>query len=79
MTAINEKDLATIRKPESPEKMRVTFFITKSSKAALKAWCLANKVSESGAVDLIIKTTVPKQYFAETGQGGVNGAIPEGK
>lgn len=54
--------LAAIRKSE-PEKKRVTFFISVESKGALAAWCKKNNVTESSAVEKMIRATTPAQYY----------------
>ena len=54
--------LAAVRKAE-PKKKRVTFFIAESTKGALAAWCRENKITESGAIDEMIKATVPARFF----------------
>jgi hypothetical protein len=54
--------LAAIRKSE-PQKKRVTFFVSIESKAALAAWCKQNGVSESAAIDELIRATVPPRFF----------------
>jgi hypothetical protein len=54
--------LAAIRRSEL-QKKRVTFFITEESKEALAAWCKKNGVSESSAIEGLIRETVPKVYF----------------
>ncbi len=54
--------LAAIRKSD-PKKKRVNFFISESSKAALGAWSKKNNVSESSAVEQMIRTTIPVRFF----------------
>ncbi len=57
--------LAAIQKAE-PKKKRVNFFITEAAKEALAAWCEKNDVSESSAIEHMIRETVPTRYFKET-------------
>jgi hypothetical protein len=54
--------LAAVRKAE-PKKKRVTFFIAESTKSALAAWCRDNEITESSAIEEMIKATVPSRYF----------------
>jgi hypothetical protein len=56
--------LDAIRKGE-PTKKRVTFFITERSKSALSEWCRQHEVSESSAIEEMIKATVPARFFKE--------------
>jgi hypothetical protein len=58
------KILAAAKRRE--EKIRATFFITKTAKDALKAWCKQNKVPESAAIDAMIKAVVPSRHFKAT-------------
>ena len=57
-----EQVLRAARRAE-PKKKRVTFFISKAGKDALAAWCAQNGISESGAVEQMIRLTVPIRYF----------------
>jgi hypothetical protein len=54
--------LAAIRRAE-PNKKRVTFFISIEAKSALAAWCRENGVSESGAVEEMIRSIIPGRHF----------------
>ncbi|MBS1983805.1 MAG: hypothetical protein JST16_06510 [Bdellovibrionales bacterium] len=56
--------LSEIRKAE-PKKKRVNFFISEAAKSALAIWCKKNKVTESSAIEQMIRTTVPAQFFKE--------------
>ena len=56
--------LAAIRKTD-PKKKRVTFFIAERTKHALANWCHENEITESGAIEEMIKATVPTKYFKE--------------
>lgn len=56
--------LAAIRKNE-PKKKRVNFFISEVAKKALARWCEKNDVSESSAIEHMIRATVPDRYFEE--------------
>lgn len=54
--------LNAIRKAE-PKKKRVTFFITEQAKDALADWCKRHDVTESGAIEEMIRATVPERFF----------------
>lgn len=54
--------LNAIRRAE-PKKKRVTFFITEQAKDALANWCEKHDVTESGAIEEMIRSTVPERYF----------------
>ena len=56
--------LAAIRKSE-PKKKRVTFFISEEAKEALASWSDKNEVTESAAIEQMIRTTLPDRYFKE--------------
>jgi hypothetical protein len=56
--------LAAIRKAE-PQKKRVNFFISLTAKEALAVWCGKNGVSESSAIEQMIRVTVPMRFFKE--------------
>ena len=56
--------LTAIRKAE-PKKKRVNFFISAVAKEALAAWCEKNDVSESSAIEQMIRTTVPARFLKE--------------
>lgn len=58
--------LAALKKSH-PKKKRVTFFLTEKSKAALALWCAKHEVSESGAIEEMIKATVPERFFKREG------------
>jgi len=60
-----ETILKEVRRSE-PDKKRYTFFLSVDAKAALAEWCNKNGVSESGAIDAMIKATVPSKYFKGT-------------
>ena len=61
MKTLEEKVLTQLR--QGPKKKRVTFFISKDAKAALKKWCLEKEVKESPAVEEMIRATIPKRFF----------------
>jgi len=54
--------LSAVRKAE-PRKKRVTFFISEISKTALAQWCNEHEITESSAIEEMIKATVPTRYF----------------
>lgn len=54
--------LNSVRKQDPPKK-RVTFFISIESKNAFKRWCEKNAVTESGAVEALIRDVVPQSFF----------------
>lgn len=56
--------LTAIRKSE-PKKKRVTFFITLNAKAGLASWCEKNGVTESAAIDEMIRATIPRKFFKQ--------------
>jgi len=56
--------LSAIRKAE-PKKKRVNFFISETGKEALATWCEKNGVSESSAIEAMIRATVPSRFFKE--------------
>lgn len=56
--------LAAIKKSELKKK-RVTFFLTEEAKLALATWCKSHDVTESGAVEEMIRSTLPEKYFQE--------------
>jgi Replication regulatory protein RepB. len=61
-TGKEDQILTALRKAE-PKKKRVTFFITEKSKDALASWCEKHDVTESGAIEEMIRATVPERYF----------------
>lgn len=56
--------LAAIRKSE-PKKKRVTFFISANAKSGLAAWCEKHGVTESSAIEEMIRATVPEKFFKQ--------------
>lgn len=54
-----------VRRSE-PDKKRYTFFLSVEAKAALAEWCNKNGISESEAIDAMIRATVPSKYFKTT-------------
>lgn len=61
----NEKEsvvLARIKKA-NPVKKRVTFFISEFAKDALASWCEKHGVTESGAIEEMIRATIPEKFF----------------
>lgn len=60
-----EQQILESIKRSDPPKKRVTFFITENSKSALANWCKKHSVSESSAIDEMIKASVPDKYFKE--------------
>lgn len=56
--------LAAVRRSE-PKKKRVTFFISETTKAALAKWCQQNAITESSAIEEMIKDTVPSRFFKD--------------
>lgn len=60
-----EQEVLTAIKKADPPKKRVTFFISEESKAALASWCEKNGVTESSAIEQMVRATVPSRYFKE--------------
>jgi hypothetical protein len=63
MKNLENQVLTALRNPKTLKKKRVTFFITEDVKASLAWWCKDNDVSESGAIEEMIRATVPARYF----------------
>ena len=57
--ATREKQVLDALRKSSTKKKRVTFFIAESIKEALAAWCRQHEVTESGAIEEMIKATIP--------------------
>ena len=63
MKSIKEGEiLAAVRNAE-PKKKRVNFFITTQAKGALAAWCREHDISESSAIEQMIRAAVPPKFF----------------
>jgi hypothetical protein len=58
--------LMAVRKSE-PKKKRVTFFVAETTKDSLAIWCHEHEITESGAIEGMIRATVPLRYFKEEG------------
>lgn len=58
-----ESDILSAIKRADPKKKRVNFFISEVAKSALAKWCERNNVSESSAIEQMIRATVPVRYF----------------
>lgn len=56
--------LEAVRKA-NPKKIRVTFFVTEDAKTALADWCHEKAITESAAVEAMIRATVPSRFFKE--------------
>jgi hypothetical protein len=66
MKSINENDVLAAVKRAEPKKKRVNFFITVQAKEALASWCSDNgEISESSAIEQMIRAVVPTRYFKE--------------
>jgi len=65
MAKDRENQILTAIKKAEPLKKRVNFFISVSAKEALAAWCEQHEVSESSAIEQMIRETVPDRYFKE--------------
>jgi hypothetical protein len=63
MNGTKETQILTAIRQAEPKKRRVTFFISEVGKEALAAWCEKNGVSESSAIEQMIRATVPARYF----------------
>jgi hypothetical protein len=65
MTTSKEAQVLKALQKLEPMKKRVTFFISEQSKSALATWCKKHGFTESGAVEEMIRATVPTQFFKE--------------
>jgi len=65
MPAPKEQQILEAIKRLERKKKRVTFFISETGKDALAEWCKKNGITESGAVEEMIRTTVPSRFFKE--------------
>lgn len=58
------KVLVAIRRA-NPKKKRVNFFISEAAKTGLSRWCKKNGVSESAAIEMMIRETVPNLFLKD--------------
>ena len=65
MKSVKESQVLDATRRANPKKKRVTFFIAEATKDALADWCGDNQITESGAIEEMIKATVPTRYFKE--------------
>jgi len=60
-----EQTVLDAARKANPKKIRVTFFVTEEAKTALAAWSHEKAITESAAVEAMIRTTVPARFFKE--------------
>lgn len=65
MKPLKEAEILLAVRNADRKKKRVTFFISDMAKAALAAWCKQHDITESGAIEQMIRSTVPEKYFKE--------------
>jgi replication regulatory protein RepB len=63
MNSSKETQILTAIRNSEPKKKRVTFFITEQAKDALATWCEKHDVTESGAIEEMIRATIPEKFF----------------
>lgn len=67
MKSMENRVRERLERKKKPLKIKCTFLITETAKAALQEWAGDNGFKESPALEAMIRETIPARYFKGDG------------